>query len=141
VPLEHALCSSSWHGIRFRHRCPHRGTGVRLPTLLEMAGHRAQMAHNGLDALRPASRERYDAVVLDLGMPVMDGFEAGALLAQLQPAPLLLAYSAWDDAQARRRTAELGFAAHLTKPAPLSVLQATLERARPAAERSMPNPS
>lgn len=109
-----------------------------LSTLLEMTGHRAQMAHNGFDAVRAATRERYDAVVLDLGMPVMDGFEAGALLAQLKPAPVLIACSAWGDAEARRRTTELGFAAHLAKPVPFSVLQSTLKRARPAVHPSMP---
>jgi CheY-like chemotaxis protein len=109
-----------------------------LSTLLEMTGHHTQTAYNGLDAVRAATRDRYDAVVLDLGMPVMDGFEAGALLAQLKPAPLLIAYSAWGDAEARRRTTALGFAAHLPKPVPLSALQATLKRARPAANRSTP---
>jgi CheY-like chemotaxis protein len=112
-----------------------------MSALLEMTGHRTQMVHNGLDAVRAATRERYDAVVLDLGMPIMDGFEAGALLTRLEPAPLLIACSAWGDAEARRRTAELGFVAHLTKPVSFSALQATLKRARPAAERSMPHPS
>jgi hypothetical protein len=42
---------------------------------------------------------------------------------------VLIACSAWDDAQTRRRTADLGFAAHLCKPVPLEVLEAALAHA------------
>ena len=108
---------------------------VTLSLLLELNGHQTSMAHNGLDAVRAATQMRYDAVVLDLGMPIMDGFEAAAVLGQLQPAPLLIAYSAWDDAETRRRTTDLGFSAHLTKPVPLDVLEAALGLAREARSR------
>jgi CheY-like chemotaxis protein len=101
-----------------------------LSDLLELAGHTTSMAHNGLDAIRAAIRMRFDAVLLDLGMPIMDGFEAGAVLSRLQPAPALIACSAWDDAETRRRTAALGFAAHLTKPVSFEVLKNVLRRVR-----------
>jgi CheY-like chemotaxis protein len=101
-----------------------------LSALLELVGHQTSTAHNGLDAVRAATRERYDAVVLDLGMPVMDGFQAAAVLGQLRPAPLLIACSAWDDDETRRRTSDLGFSAHLTKPVPLDALEAALGLAR-----------
>jgi CheY-like chemotaxis protein len=103
-----------------------------LSTLLGLKGHQTSTAHNGLDAVRAATQVRYDAVVLDLGMPVMDGFQAAAVLRQLQPAPILIAYSAWDDAETRRRTADLGFSAHLRKPVQLDVLEAALALARGA---------
>jgi CheY-like chemotaxis protein len=103
---------------------------VTLSMLLELKGYQTGTAHNGLDAVRAATRVRYDAVLLDLGMPVMDGFQAAAVLGQLQPAPILIACSAWDDAECRRRTADLGFFAHLTKPVPLHVLVAALGLAR-----------
>ena len=103
---------------------------LMLSTLLELMGHQTSTAHNGLEAVRAATRVRYDAVVLDLGMPVMDGFQAAAVLGQLRPVPTLIACTAWDDAETRRRTADLGFAAHLTKPVPLDDLQAALGLAR-----------
>ena len=103
-----------------------------LSTLLGLKGHQTSTAHNGLDAVRAATRVRYDAVVLDLGMPVMDGFQAAAFLRELRPAPILIAYSAWDDAETRRRTADLGFSAHLRKPVQLDVLEAALGLAREA---------
>jgi CheY-like chemotaxis protein len=105
---------------------------VTLSTLLELKGYQTGTAHNGQDAVRAAIRMRYDAVVLDLGMPIMDGFQAAAVLRQLRPAPVLIAYSAWDDAKTRTRTADLGFAAHLTKPVRLEVLEAALALARQA---------
>ncbi|HXE47278.1 MAG TPA: response regulator, partial [Ramlibacter sp.] len=82
---------------------------VTLSALLELMGYQTGTAHNGLEAVRAATRGRYDAVLLDLGMPVMDGFQAAAVLGQLRPAPTLIACTAWDDAETRRRTADLGF--------------------------------
>jgi CheY-like chemotaxis protein len=77
---------------------------------------------------------RYDAILLDLGMPVMDGFKfkAAAVLGQLWPAPVLIAYSAWDDAETRKRTADLGFSIHLRKPVCFQVLKAALQELLPA---------
>jgi len=105
---------------------------IMLSALLELVGHRTSTAHNGLDAVEAATRVRYDAVLLDLGMPIMDGFQAAAVLGQLRPAPLLIACSAWYDAETRRRTANLGFSAHLCKPVPLEALEAALRQVRPA---------
>jgi CheY-like chemotaxis protein len=99
---------------------------MMLSTLLELKGHQTETAHNGLDAVRAAARAHYDAVLPDLGMPIMNGFEAAAVLGQRRPAPVLIACSAWDDAQTRRRTAELGFAAHLCKPIPFTALETAL---------------
>jgi CheY-like chemotaxis protein len=104
-----------------------------MSMLLELDGHRTGTVHNGLEAVREATRVRYDAVLLDLGMPVMDGFQAAAVLRQLWPAPALIACSAWDDAETRRRTADLGFSMHLRKPVCIEVLKATLRELLPAA--------
>jgi CheY-like chemotaxis protein len=99
---------------------------ISLAALLELKGYHTGLAHNGLEAVQAATRVRYDVVLLDLGMPVMDGFEAAALLRQLRPAPKLIACSAWGDAETRRRTAARGFFTHLTKPVPLDVLETAL---------------
>ena len=99
-----------------------------MSLLLELAGHRTGTAYNGQEAVTAAAQVRYDAVLLDLNMPVMDGFEAARELGQLRPAPKLIACSALDDSDARKRTSALGFCAHLTKPVPLELLEDTLER-------------
>jgi CheY-like chemotaxis protein len=97
-----------------------------VSALLEFAGHQTATAANGLEAIRRAQAQHYDVVVLDLGMPIMDGFEAAVVLGKMRPAPVLIALSAWDDAAVRQRTTNLGFAAHLRKPAPFEILRTTL---------------
>jgi CheY-like chemotaxis protein len=104
----------------------HHDGAMMLSVLLEFKGYQTNIAHNGPEAVREAAQRHYDAVLLDLSMPVMDGFEAAALLSQQRPAPVLIACSALDDAHTRRRTTELGFAAHLRKPVPLTALETAL---------------
>ena len=103
-----------------------------LAELLEMEGHWTRVVFDGLQAVGEATRERYDAVVLDLSMPVIDGFEAAALLARLRPAPALIACSAWDDGATRKRTSQLGFVEHLSKPVAMERLQGVLRRVEAA---------
>jgi CheY-like chemotaxis protein len=122
-------------GLRILVADDNHDAATMLSILLELDGHRTRVVHNGLDALREATRERYDAVLLDLGMPIMDGFQAAAALAGLRPAPVLIACSAWDDAGTRRRTFDRGFAAHLAKPVPLETLRAALGGVRAVAAR------
>ena len=104
----------------------HHDGAMMLSALLEFKGYQTNTAHNGLEAVREAAQTHYDVVLLDLSMPVLDGFEAAAVLSQLRPAPVLIACSALDDAHTRRRTADLGFAAHLCKPVPVEDLEAAL---------------
>lgn len=99
---------------------------LTLSMLLRLEGYQTGTAHDGLAAIQEATRVRYDAVLLDLGLPIMNGFEAAAALRQLQPAPVLISCTAWGDAETRKRTADSGFSAHLIKPVPLRVLKAVL---------------
>jgi CheY-like chemotaxis protein len=99
---------------------------LTLSMLLQLEGYKTGIAHDGLAAVREATRVRYGAVLLDLGMPVMDGFQAAAALRQLRPAPVLIACTAWGDAETRKRTADSGFHAHLVKPVPIEALRAAL---------------
>lgn len=111
---------------------------VTMSLLLEMKGYLTGTVHNGREAVTAAMQDRFDAVLLDLNMPVMDGFEAAGELGRLRPPPRLIACSARDDIDTRKRTSELGFCAHLTKPVPLELLEVTLQR-HCRAERS-PSP-
>lgn len=99
---------------------------MSMSMLLQLEGYQTGTAHDGLAAIVEATRVHYHAVLLDLGLPVMDGFQAAEALRQLQPAPVLIACTAWGDAETRKRTADSGFYAHLVKPVPLAVLKATL---------------
>lgn len=99
-----------------------------LSLALELSGHRTATAANGREAVDAAAKEPYDAVLLDLHMPVMDGLAAARLIGRMRPEAKLIACSAWCDEEARRRTAEAGFCGHLAKPASLEVIATTLER-------------
>lgn len=102
---------------------------VTLVALLGALGVDAVAAHGGEEALRRAVLERPEAVVLDLGMPGMSGFDVARELRQrLDPVPLLIALSGWAQAEDRRRTAEAGFDHHLVKPADGEELVALLGR-------------
>ncbi|UUZ62200.1 hypothetical protein LP417_18440 [Polaromonas sp. P1-6] len=62
------------------------------------------------------------------------------MLRQLCPAPALIAYSAWDDAETRRRTADLGFSMHLRKPVSFQVLKAAQREVPPLRWTGPPHP-
>jgi CheY-like chemotaxis protein len=89
-----------------------------LALVLRTAGHEARVAWNGLDALAAAREARPDVVLLDLGMPCMNGYEAAHRFRE-DPAigsAVLYAVTGWGSDEDRRRTREAGFACHLVKP-------------------------
>ncbi len=89
-----------------------------LAELLQFWGHEVRTAHSGAEALDAARDFRPDAVLLDLGMPDMNGYEAARLLrdrAGLNGTAFIALTGYGQDAE-RRRSAEAGFQAHLVKP-------------------------
>ena len=89
-----------------------------LATLLQLHGHTVMVAHDGEEALHIADTFLPDVMLLDLGMPKMDGYET-ARLARTKPwgrKLTILALTGWGQHQDRQRTAEAGFDAHLVKP-------------------------
>jgi CheY-like chemotaxis protein len=89
-----------------------------LATLLELRGHQVRMAHDGVEALAIAKTFKPHVVLLDLGMPKMDGYETARQMRR-QPGGKrvrLVALTGWGQHQDRQRTTEAGFDAHLVKP-------------------------
>ena len=103
-----------------------------LSLQLQLAGHDVRTAHDGVEALTVAQAFEPDIVLLDLGMPKMDGYEAAREL-RLRPIGgkrmALIALTGWGQQQDRDRTADAGFDAHLVKP----VAEAQLFKALAAA--------
>ncbi|WP_169805855.1 hybrid sensor histidine kinase/response regulator [Azohydromonas lata] len=101
-----------------------------LVSLLEALGHRVARAADGPEALRQAAALRPQLVLLDLGLPGMDGCEVARRLradAELCGAALV-ALTGWGAERDRLRTAEAGFDAHLTKPVEPDALRAVVSR-------------
>ena len=89
-----------------------------LSVLLRLNGHLVESANDGRHALEAAERFRPDVILLDLGMPGMNGYEACREIRK-QPwggGMLLIAQTGWGQDQDRQRTKDAGFDGHLTKP-------------------------
>jgi CheY-like chemotaxis protein len=105
-------------------------TVLTLSRMLEMCGFEVRTACDGRAALEIAATFRPRFVLLDLGLPIVDGYEVARRLrteAGLQSATLI-AVTAYGDEDARRRSHEAGFASHLVKPVAPSDLLALLSR-------------
>jgi CheY-like chemotaxis protein/anti-sigma regulatory factor (Ser/Thr protein kinase) len=88
-----------------------------LRMLLEHEGHRVDEAADGSSGLARAEVSRPDVVLVDIGLPSMDGYEvARRIRAARGAAPILVAITGYGQAEDRRRSIEAGFDAHLTKP-------------------------
>jgi CheY-like chemotaxis protein len=87
-----------------------------LALVLRAAGHRVWTAHSGPAALQAAPEVRPEAVVLDIGLPGMDGYEVARRLRGEASGPLLVALTGYGQDEDRRRSREAGFHHHLVKP-------------------------
>ena len=89
-----------------------------LRRALTLAGYEVQMAEGGQQALTQVASGVPEAVVLDIGMPDIDGHEVCARI-RSQPwggSVMLIAVSGWGQESDRRRSARAGFNMHLVKP-------------------------
>ncbi|MGV7207507.1 ATP-binding protein [Oxalobacteraceae bacterium A2-2] len=95
-----------------------------LADILELSGHAARVALSGPDALDMMKREPAQIVLLDIGMPGMDGYEVARRLRAMhwQRRPVLVALTGWGTERDQSLTREAGFDHHLTKPANLAAL-------------------
>jgi PAS domain S-box-containing protein len=97
-----------------------------LAEFLENLGHETVCAYDGPEALRVADRFRPEIVLLDLGLPVMDGFEVARRLRESGAPPKLIAITGYGQHSDRARTQEAGFDLHLVKPIDVSSLPGVL---------------
>jgi len=79
-------------------------------------------AENGKQAIEEAQRLRPDLIVLDLSMPVMNGFDAARVLKRLMPTVLLIMYSAFGDRVAERQARLIGISEVVSKAEHASAL-------------------
>lgn len=102
-----------------------------LAMILDLAGHQTMTAHTGPDALSAARDFHPEVVLLDLGLPGMDGYEVSRRL-RADPAlrgAVLVALTGWGSQDDKRKSKEAGFDFHLTKPVKARELADVLVRA------------
>jgi CheY-like chemotaxis protein len=100
-----------------------------LMEALQMFGHEVRIARDGVDAIRVAEQFVPDVALLDLGLPVMDGYE---LANHFRSHPVLsrtrlIAVTGYGQDTDRRRTRQSGFAAHMVKPVDLDQLKTIVD--------------
>lgn len=99
-----------------------------LTMLLQLMDHEVRMAHDGLEAIALAEAFRPDLVLLDIGMPNLDGYEAAQ---RIRSEPwgqemVLVALTGWGQEEDRQRSKRAGFDHHCVKPLDVDVLRALL---------------
>jgi signal transduction histidine kinase len=104
---------------------------LTLAELLGLGGHETHVAHDGPSAVDAARRLSPDVVILDIGLPGLDGFEVARRL-RAEPALegiVLVALSGWVQPGDLVRSREAGFDRHFAKPVPLTSLERVLQEA------------
>jgi PAS domain S-box-containing protein len=101
---------------------------VTLGEILGILGHDVCVAHSGPEALEMALQHRPDVVLLDIGMPRMDGYEVARRLRAMGSldSALLVAMTGFGQDRDRQRSLEEGFHHHLVKPVEVEAIMALL---------------
>lgn len=101
-----------------------------LAMLLRISGHEVKVAHDGHAALEAARTFRPEVVLLDIGLPGLDGYEVARRLRSRPETAhsLLVAVSGYGQEDDKRRSREAGFDQHLVKPVDFAALRAVLPR-------------
>jgi CheY-like chemotaxis protein len=120
--------SGHMHSVRVLVVDDNRDAADTLSMLLEVLGHRAQVAHDGHAALDAVLDFRPQVVFLDIGMPGMSGYDVAEAIRNDRrfDQPLLVALTGWGSEDDRVRTRAAGFDLHLTKPIDLAAIEKML---------------
>ncbi|MGH8328788.1 MAG: ATP-binding protein, partial [Steroidobacteraceae bacterium] len=98
---------------------------VSLSMLLQSMGHDTRVVHDGIEALEEAELFRPDVVLLDIGMPRLDGYDTARRMASQPWAATMqiVAVTGWGQETDRQRAKDAGFHRHLVKPVDLDALR------------------
>ncbi|MBC7900107.1 MAG: PAS domain S-box protein [Saprospiraceae bacterium] len=89
-----------------------------LAMLLKLSGHEVQMAHDGLEAIKAAAEFLPEVILLDIGLPKLNGYEAAREIRQQKwgESITLIALTGWGQDEDRQRSKDAGFNSHMVKP-------------------------
>jgi CheY-like chemotaxis protein len=104
-----------------------------LATMLKILGHESRVVHDGLAAVAAAAEFAPEIIVMDVGMPKLNGFEAcRRIRAETREGkgPFIIALTGWSQEEDRFRCQEAGFNMHLVKPIEMHTLLGVLYKSR-----------
>ena len=112
-----------------------RDAADTLSTLLAADGFSVSTAYDGNSAVERFREQKPDVIVMDIGLPGIDGYEA---VRQIRKEPggkeiLMIALTGWGQESARQQAAEAGYDHHLVKPVDLNILRGWIGRGASAA--------
>ncbi len=99
-------------------------SAMSLGMMLGLMGNETRTAHDGLAAVEAAAAFRPDLILLDIGLPKLNGYEACRRIRE-QPwseGMVIVALTGWGQEEDRRRSAEAGFDDHMVKPVEVDAL-------------------
>jgi CheY-like chemotaxis protein len=103
-------------------------SAMSLAMMLKLMGNELRTAHDGLEALDVAAAFRPDLIVLDIGMPRLNGYETARRIRH-QPwgkNTILVALTGWGQVDDRQKSHDAGFDKHMVKPVDLAALEELL---------------
>lgn len=108
-----------------------QANAVTLAMLLKVLGHEVTKCYDGLSAMEILQHRVPDLVLLDIGMPIMDGHEVCRAIRKTSVgrSMMIVAQTAWGSKEDRLKSADAGFDAHLVKPIDLKAFSEILEQA------------
>ena len=108
-----------------------RDSAETCAALLEACGHEVSVAHTGREAFDLACRLEPDALLLDIGMPELNGYQLAQRIRGTSwgRRAMLIAITGWGQEQDKRRARAAGFDRHLTKPIDPNGLEVLLQSA------------
>jgi PAS domain S-box-containing protein len=112
-----------------------KDSATSLSMLLQLEGHDTLAVHDGIEAIEAAERHRPDVVLLDIGLPRMNGHE---VCRRLRERPwgkelVVIALTGWGQSEDRQKSQAAGFDGHLVKPVRYETLAELLSSLGPAA--------
>jgi CheY-like chemotaxis protein/two-component sensor histidine kinase len=133
-PPSEIVGDNMWHSDQLSSRRvlvvdDNRDAADSLGMLLNLAGAEARAVYNGAAALEVLPTYQPAVLLVDIGMPDMDGYELARRVRQLPNCGdlTLIALTGWGQAEDRQRSQDAGFNFHLTKPADFNTLQSLLD--------------
>ena len=116
-----------------------RDSATSLATLLELTGNQTHTANDGVEAVEAAAAFKPDVMLLDIGLPRLNGYEAARQIRGQQWGKniVMVALTGWGQAEDRRKSKDAGFDAHMVKPVELDALMKLLASLSAKKEREL----